>query len=75
MIRRDLRVRDAVARETVRGWESAKTFKNRLTSASSPVAEDTVWVIPGERAVRGLYRRWREGKTRAGSPASSALSE
>ena len=50
-------------------------YKNRLTSASYPVAEDTVWMVPGERAVRGLYRRWREGKTRAGSAASSALSE
>jgi CelD/BcsL family acetyltransferase involved in cellulose biosynthesis len=51
------------------------SYKSRVTNASYPVAGGAVWVVPGERAVRGLYRRWREGKTRAGSPASSALSE
>ena len=34
-------------------------YKSRLTNASYPVAGGAVWVIPGERAARGLYRRWR----------------
>ena len=49
-------------------------YKSRVTNGSYPVAGGAVWAIPGERAARGLYRRWR-GRTRAGSPASSALSE
>jgi CelD/BcsL family acetyltransferase involved in cellulose biosynthesis len=34
-------------------------YKTRITNASYPVAGGAVWVIPGERAARGLYRRWR----------------
>ena len=33
--------------------------KSRVTNASYPVAGGAVWVIPGERAARGLYWRWR----------------
>ena len=32
-------------------------YKNRLSNGSYPVAGGAVWVIPGERAARGLYRR------------------
>jgi len=32
-------------------------YKSRLSNGSYPVASGAVWVIPGERAVRGLYRR------------------
>ena len=35
------------------------SYKSRLTNASYPVAGGAVWVIPGERAARALYRRWR----------------
>jgi CelD/BcsL family acetyltransferase involved in cellulose biosynthesis len=35
------------------------SYKSRITNGSYPVAGGAVWVIPGERAVRGLYRRWR----------------
>jgi CelD/BcsL family acetyltransferase involved in cellulose biosynthesis len=34
------------------------SYKSRVTNASYPVAGGAVWAIPGERAVRGLYRRW-----------------
>jgi CelD/BcsL family acetyltransferase involved in cellulose biosynthesis len=32
-------------------------YKSRLSNGSYPVAGGAVWVIPGERAARGLYRR------------------
>jgi CelD/BcsL family acetyltransferase involved in cellulose biosynthesis len=35
------------------------SYKSRVTNASYPVAGGAVWAIPGERAARGLYRRWR----------------
>jgi CelD/BcsL family acetyltransferase involved in cellulose biosynthesis len=35
------------------------SYKSRVANASYPVAGGAVWVIPGERAARGLYRRWR----------------
>jgi CelD/BcsL family acetyltransferase involved in cellulose biosynthesis len=34
------------------------SYKGRVTNASYSVAGGAVWVIPGERAVRGLYRRF-----------------
>ena len=38
-------------------------YKSRLSNGSYPVAGGAVWVIPGERAARGLYRRlYRERK-------------
>ena len=33
------------------------SYKSRIANASHPVAGGAVWVIPGERAARGLYRR------------------
>jgi CelD/BcsL family acetyltransferase involved in cellulose biosynthesis len=33
------------------------SYKSRVSNASGPVAGGAVWVIPGERAARGLYRR------------------
>jgi CelD/BcsL family acetyltransferase involved in cellulose biosynthesis len=33
------------------------SYKSRLSNGSYPVAGGAVWVIPGERSVRGLYRR------------------
>jgi CelD/BcsL family acetyltransferase involved in cellulose biosynthesis len=35
------------------------SYKARVANASYPVAGGAVWVIPGERAARRLYRRWR----------------
>jgi len=32
------------------------SYKSRIANASYPVAGGAVWVIPGERAVRGIYR-------------------
>jgi CelD/BcsL family acetyltransferase involved in cellulose biosynthesis len=41
-------------------------YKSRVGNASYPVAGGGVWVIPGERAARGLYRRfYLERKLRA----------
>jgi CelD/BcsL family acetyltransferase involved in cellulose biosynthesis len=34
------------------------SYKSRIANASYPVAGGAVWVIPGERAARRLYRRW-----------------
>lgn len=35
------------------------SYKSRVMNASHPVAGGAVWVIPGERAARALYRRLR----------------
>lgn len=41
-------------------------YKSRFSNGSHPIAGGAVWVIPGERAVRGLYRRFcLEAKTEA----------
>lgn len=41
------------------------SYKSRVTNASYPVAGGAIWVIPGERAARELYRRlYRERKLR-----------
>jgi CelD/BcsL family acetyltransferase involved in cellulose biosynthesis len=41
------------------------SYKSRVTNASYKVAGGAVWVIPGERAARGLYRRlYHERKVR-----------
>jgi CelD/BcsL family acetyltransferase involved in cellulose biosynthesis len=46
---------------------SQDPYKSRITNASYPVAGGAVWVIPGERAARGLYRRlYQERKVRCG---------
>ncbi|HLI36907.1 MAG TPA: GNAT family N-acetyltransferase, partial [Streptosporangiaceae bacterium] len=42
-------------------------YKSRVSNDSYPVAGGAVWGIPGERAVRGLYRRLRP----AGRPAAA----
>ncbi len=42
-------------------------YKSRVSNDSYPVAGGAVWAIPGERAVRGLYRRLRP----AGRPAAA----
>jgi CelD/BcsL family acetyltransferase involved in cellulose biosynthesis len=40
-------------------------YKSRLTNASYAIVGGAVWVIPGERAARGLYRRlYQERKAR-----------
>jgi len=46
---------------------SQDSYKSRVTNASYAVAGGAVWVIPGERAARGLYRRLHlERKVRRG---------
>jgi CelD/BcsL family acetyltransferase involved in cellulose biosynthesis len=41
------------------------SYKSRMTNASYAIAGGAVWVIPGERAARGLYRRlYQERKMR-----------
>jgi CelD/BcsL family acetyltransferase involved in cellulose biosynthesis len=43
------------------------SYKSRMTNASYAIAGGAVWVIPGERAARGLYRRlYQERRVRPG---------
>jgi CelD/BcsL family acetyltransferase involved in cellulose biosynthesis len=54
------------------------SYKSQLTNASYAVAGGAVWVIPGERAARGLYRRLhQERQVRPGvaDQADTASSE
>jgi CelD/BcsL family acetyltransferase involved in cellulose biosynthesis len=54
------------------------SYKSRMTNASYAIAGGAVWVIPGERAARGLYRRlYQERKVRAdvGDKADTASSD
>ncbi len=47
------------------------SYKSRVTNASYPVAGGAVWVIPGERAARGLYRRlYLERKVQTSRPGT-----
>jgi CelD/BcsL family acetyltransferase involved in cellulose biosynthesis len=50
-------------------------YKSRVTNASYPVAGGAVWVIPGERAVRGFYRRWLERHDPEASPDNNVGAE
>lgn len=52
-------------------------YKNRVSNGSYPVVGGAVWVIPGERAARGLFRRLyvdRRTRRRTAEQATAASS-
>jgi CelD/BcsL family acetyltransferase involved in cellulose biosynthesis len=52
---------EEAARRDIRRFElgaGQDAYKSRLSNGSYPVAGGAVWAIPGERAARGLYRRF-----------------